>query len=165
MTIDHLTESTTAQREIFGPVLSLDLGSKCVGAAVSDPTLVAITRLKSIRRSNWKQLLRDVRDLIQRLDARTLVIGLPLRLDGTEGSAAQTCREIALNFARSLDLPVYLQDERLTSVTAQERLAAAGLQAKAITIQIDSESAVVILSDFIGGGQQRIHVQRPCSSD
>jgi putative Holliday junction resolvase len=142
-------------------VLSLDLGSKRVGAAVSDPTLVAITRLNAIRRSNWKQLLRDVRDLVQRLDAKTLVIGLPLSLDGTEGSAAKACREVAIKFARSLTLPIYLQDERLTSVAAQERLAAAGLQAEVIAARIDSESAALILSDFIAAGQQRIRVTRP----
>ena len=68
---------------------------------------------------------------------------------------------MALKFARSLELPIYLQDERLTSVEAQERLAADGFQAKAIAAQVDSESAAIILRDFIGGGQQRIPVQRP----
>lgn len=147
--------------KIIGPVLSLDLGSKRVGAAVSDPTLAAITRLTSIPRSNWKQLLHDVRDLIRRLDAKTLVIGLPLSLDGHEGSAAIACREAAVKFAISLELPIYLQDERLTSVEAQERLAEVGFQAQAIAERIDSESAAVILEDFIGGGQQRIMVERP----
>jgi putative holliday junction resolvase len=161
VTTDHLSNLTITQQLIRGPVLSLDLGSKRVGAAVSDPTLVAITKLKALRRSNWKQLLRDVRDLVLRLDAKTIVIGLPLSLDGTEGSAAVACRDVALKFARSLELPIYLQDERLTSVAARERLAAAGLKAEAIAAQIDSESAALILSDFIGAGQQRILVTRP----
>ena len=146
---------------ISGPILSLDLGTKRVGAAVSDPTLIAITRLGTIRRSNWKQLLLDVRDLIQRFDAKTLVIGFPLSLDGSEGPAARDCREIALKFARSLELPIYLQDERLSSVEAKERLQVEGYDAQAIAGRIDSESAVIILRDFIGGGPQRSLVQRP----
>lgn len=153
--------SSQHDQNIFGPILSLDLGTKRIGAAVSDPTLVAITRLAAIRRSNWKQLLRDVRDLIRRFDAKTLVIGFPLSLDGNEGSAAKTSRDIALKFARSLALPVYLQDERLTSTEATERLVAEGLYGKALAAQLDSESAAVILRDFIDSGQQRMLIQRP----
>lgn len=157
-----LTVTTSyPEQKILGPVLSLDLGSKRVGVAVSDPTLLAIRRLEVIRRSNWKRLLLDVRELIRRFDAKTLVIGLPLSLDGNEGSAAKASQEIALKFARSLALPVYLQDERLTSIEATERLHAEGLHAKAVAEQLDSESAAIILRDFIGGGQQRILIQRP----
>lgn len=147
--------------EIVGPILSLDLGSKRVGAAVSDPTLIAITRIGAMVRSNWKQLLLDVHDLIRRFDAKTLVIGFPLNLDGTEGEAANAARDVALKFARSLDLPVYLQDERLSSREAEERLRADGYQPKEIQALIDSESATVILRDFLVGGQHRTLIQRP----
>lgn len=147
--------------ELVGPILSLDLGTKRVGVAASDPTLIAITRIGTIVRSNWKQLLLDVSDLIWRFDAKTLVIGFPLNLDGTEGDAAKAARVVALKFARSLNLPVYLQDERLTSHEAEERLRAAGYQSRELAALIDSESAVVILRDFLGTGQQRTLVERP----
>jgi putative Holliday junction resolvase len=146
--------------EIVGPILSLDLGTKRVGAAISDPTLLAVTRIGAIRRSNWKQLLLDVGDLIRRFDAKTLVIGFPLSLDGNEGPAANAAKEIALKFARSLALPVYLQDERLTSREAAERLRAEGINAKELAAHVDSESAAIILCDFLGRGQQRILIQR-----
>jgi putative Holliday junction resolvase len=152
---------SASEQKIQGPILSLDLGTKRVGAAVSDPTQLAITRLEAIRRSNWKQLLLDVRELVRRFDPKTLVIGLPLSLDGSEGSAAKSAREIAMKFALSLTLPVYLQDERLTSREATERLTAAGLPKRAVAEQIDSESAAIILRDFIGGGQHKILIQRP----
>ncbi len=147
--------------EIAGPILSLDLGAKRVGAAVSDPTLIAVTRLGAIVRSNWKQLLLDVTDLIRRFDAKTLVIGFPVNLDGTEGEAATIARQVALKFARSLDLPVYLQDERLSSREAEERLRGAGYQSREVAANIDSESAVVILRDFLETGQRRFLVRRP----
>ena len=146
--------------EIVGPILSLDLGTKRVGAAISDPTLLAVTRIGAIRRSNWKQLLLDVGDLIRRFDAKTLVIGFPLSLDGNEGPAASAAKEIALKFARSLALPVYLQDERLTSLEAAERLRAEGINAKESAAHVDSESAAIILRDFLAGGQQRTLIQR-----
>lgn len=147
--------------DVLGPILCLDLGHKRIGAAISDPTLVAIRPLAALRRSNWKQLLRDVRDLTRRFDAKTLVIGFPLSLDGSEGSAAKEVRGLAQKFARSLDLPVYLQDERLTSVEADERLREAGYAANERAALIDSESAVIILQDFVAGGQQKTLVLRP----
>ncbi len=143
-----------------GPILSLDLGLKRIGVAVSDPTLVAISRLQPLRRSNWKRLLLDVRDLVRRFDAQALVIGWPLRLDGIEGEAAQKAQEIAQKFARSLELPIFLQDERLTSAEAEEQLRAAGCSATEIAARRDSESAAIILRDFIAGAQRRIRVSR-----
>ena len=159
MSISHLDETVGAD-EIRGPILSLDLGAKRVGAAVSDPCLIAITRLKTLRRSNWKRLLRDVDDLVRHFDAKTLVIGFPLKLDGGEGSAATETRQIAQKFARSLELPVYLQDERLTSREAEERLRARGYRSAELAALLDSESAAIILSDFIDSRQQTTRVLR-----
>ena len=137
------------QSHTQGPVLALDLGAKLVGAAVSDDRLVTIKRLAPLKRSNWKQLLKDVETLVKRLDAQTLVIGLPLRLDGSSGSAAEEATRIAGNFAKSLKLPVYLQDERLTSFDARESLLADGHAEKEIKGLIDGASAALILRDFI----------------
>ena len=148
------------EERIAGPILALDLGQKLVGAAVCDALLISITKLDPLRRSNWKQLLRDVTDLARRLDAKTLVIGFPLTLNGLTGTAALETQRTAQNFARSLKLPVYLQDERLSSAEAEEQLLAAGHRLKVLPALVDSQAAAIILSDFIGGGQQRILVTR-----
>jgi putative Holliday junction resolvase len=140
------------------PVLALDLGDKLVGVAVSDDRLVTIKRLTPLKRSNWKRLLQDVLNLIERYDAQTVVIGLPLRLDGTAGDAAEKSRQVALNLARSVKLPVYLQDERLTSFDAMENLKAEGHSSSEIPALIDGEAAAVILRDFIETDQERILV-------
>ena len=137
------------QSHTQGPVLALDLGAKLVGVAVSDDRLVTIKRLAPLKRSNWKQLLKDVETLVKRLDAQTLVIGLPLRLDGSSGSAAEEATRIAGNFAKSLKLPVYLQDERLTSFDARESLLEDGHAEKEIKGLIDGASAALILRDFL----------------
>ncbi len=138
------------------PILALDLGRKRVGAAVSDALSISINRLEVIPRTNWKQLLRDIENLARRFDAQTLVIGLPLKLNGSAGDAAVATRETALKFARSLKLPVYLQDERLTSSEAEQNLRTAGVPADEIPRRVDSEAAALILRDFLASDQQRI---------
>src|SRR4026207_1772774 len=104
------------------PIIALDLGEKRVGVAVSDALGISIKRLEPLPRTNWKQLLRDVDDLVRLFDAQTVVIGLPLRLDGFAGDAALGVQSAALKFARSLKVPVYLQNESLSSVAAEENL-------------------------------------------
>jgi putative pre-16S rRNA nuclease len=146
------------QSEITGPVLALDLGEKFVGAAISDERLVTARRLPPLKRSNWKKLLQDVRHVLERFDARTIVVGLPLSMNGTEGDAAKNVRRVALNLARSVPQPVYLQDERLTSLAAMENLKAEGLKADEIPALINGEAAALILRDFLDGNQDRFRV-------
>ena len=147
--IDDLTN-------VIGPILALDLGEKFVGVALSDECLITTKRLDPLKRSNWKTLLQDVRHLLERFDAKTIVVGLPLRLDGTEGDAAKNVRRLALNLAKSIAQPVFLQDERLTSFEAMENLKAEGRKTVEIPALVDGEAAATILRDFLSGGQQRI---------
>ena len=144
---------------LTGPILALDLGEKLVGAAVSDEKLITIIRLPPLKRSNWKQLLRDVLALIERFDAKTIVIGLPLSLDGTRGDAAENAQRVAQNLARSVSLPVYLQDERLTSFEATENLRAEGKRPDEIPALVDGEAAAMILRDFLRTDQDRLLVK------
>jgi putative Holliday junction resolvase len=150
--------------KIQGPILALDPGQKLVGVAISDERLVTSRRLPPLIRSNWKKLLQDVRDLTARFDARTIVVGLPLRLDGTTGDAAAEVQRLATNLAKSIDLPVYLQDERLTSFEAMANLKAEGIKPERIPGLIDGEAAAMILRDFLTTDQQRILVN-PTSID
>ncbi len=138
-----------ALEKIFGRIVALDLGQKRVGVAISDELGITVRSLASIQRTNWKQLVRDVSALALCYDAQALVIGLPLRLDGTEGGAAAQARKAARNFQKSLVLPVYLQDERLTSKEAEEILRTQGNVGKNLHNKVDSESAALILRDFL----------------
>ena len=137
------------ERVPAGRLLALDLGEKRVGVAVSDELRLTVRPLPYLRRTNWKQLLGSVADLLQRFDARALVIGLPLGLEGAEGEAAGNVRRLARNFELSLKIPVYLQDERLTSREAEERLRAEGLRDERLRERVDSEAAAVILRDYL----------------
>jgi putative pre-16S rRNA nuclease len=135
--------------ETTGRLVALDLGAKRVGVAVSDELQITANALPFIERRSWKDLLRRVASIIEAYDARGLVIGLPLGLDGSEGDAAQEARRLAENFRRSLNVPVYLQDERLTTFAAEEKMKAEGVRPAEIENRIDSESAALILRDFM----------------
>lgn len=143
------TKVNGQQRPSKGRLLSLDLGTKRVGVAVSDELQLTAHPLPPLKRSNWKNLLGQISDLRHSFDAQGIVIGLPLKLDGTEGDAAREARRIARNLALSLDVPVHLQDERLTSHAAEEILRAAGVKGVELTARLDSEAATIILRDFI----------------
>jgi len=151
-------KTTEQQIEPRGPVLALDLGEKLVGAAISDERLITTKRLAPLKRSSWKKLLQDVRDLVEGFDAKTIVVGLPLNMDGTEGDAARKVRQLAFNLARSVPQPVYLQDERLTSYEAMENLKAEGVKPHDIPAVIDGAAAALILRDFLVSNEERIRV-------
>jgi putative Holliday junction resolvase len=154
-----------ADFNLTGPILALDIGEKLVGAAVTDENLITIKRLPPLKRSNWKKLLQDVLALIERFDAQLIVIGLPLALDGSHGDAADNVQRLARNFARSTPLPVYLQDERLTSFEATANLKAEGKKPGEIPNLVDSEAAAIILRDFLRTDQDRILVQTTGDQD
>jgi len=140
-------------REKGGRLLAIDLGAKRVGVAVCDELRITVRPLAVINRRSWKDLLRQVSGQIDSVKAQGLVIGLPLNFDGTEGRAAREAREVADKFRKSLDIPVYLEDERLTTAEASERLRLDGYEASEIQRNVDSQAAAIILQDFIAREQ------------
>src|SRR5258707_15406983 len=84
--------------DVPGRLLALDLGAKRIGVAVSDELHITTRPLPVILRQSWKELLRQVAGLVQSFEAKGLVIGLPLRLDGGEGDAAEGVRALAEKF-------------------------------------------------------------------
>ena len=144
-----ITGASPAPLDTPGRLLALDLGAKRVGVAISDELRITTRPLPLISRRSWKELLRQVAGLVESFDAKALVIGLPLRLDGVEGSAAKNVRADAEKFQRSLRVPVHLQDERLTTFAANSELKAAGLDQNETKQEVDSQAAAIILRDFI----------------
>jgi putative Holliday junction resolvase len=149
MLIQVMTQPTNQSLTAPGRLIALDLGSKRSGVAISDELRLTVQPLDFIERRSWKELLRRVAAIIEAYDARGLVIGLPLNMDGSEGAAAAEARRLAENFRRSLNVPVFLQDERLTTAAAREAMLSTGIKETEIENRIDSESAALILRDFI----------------
>src|SRR5262249_17742958 len=131
-----------------GRIIALDPGTKRVGAAVCDEMQVTTRPLPVIERSSWKELLLAVKAIISDFDAAALVIGLPLNTDGSESEISPEARERPRKFNLPLDLPVLLQDERVSTYEARRRVWLSDPGAAA-DIQVDSEAARVILEDFL----------------
>jgi putative holliday junction resolvase len=132
-----------------GRIIALDLGTKKIGVAVCDELQITVRPLAVIKRKSWKELLKLIISLIEEFDAIALILGLPLNFDESENRMSREVRRLHRNFSLSLKIPVFLQDERLSSKSAQQELYDRGLEMKEILQQIDSEAAVIILSDFL----------------
>lgn len=99
--------------------------------------------------TSWKNLLAAVKEIVREFDARALVIGLPLESDGSESTMSAKARDWHRKFTLSLDVPAFLQDERVTTYEAKARLWQKGVSLKQTRTQIDSEAATIILVDFL----------------
>lgn len=132
-----------------GRIIALDIGTKKIGVAICDEMQIAVRALPIIPRKSWKELLVNVRLLIEEFDAIALVLGLPYNFDGAENEMTFDVRRLHRNFSLSLKLPVFMQDERLTTRTASDRLHEQGYNFKEILKRLDSEAAKIILSEFI----------------
>jgi putative Holliday junction resolvase len=103
-----------------GRILAIDYGRKRYGLAISDELGITSRPLKMLTRTNRRDDLRRLRLLARENSVRMIVVGLPLRLDGTAGEMAEEVKRFATRLTQNLGLPVELMDERLTSWEAGE---------------------------------------------
>lgn len=162
MTQDLYTTNSSRVADISelprqGRLLALDPGTKRVGVAISDETQTVASPLERIERTSWKKLLEKVGAIVSEFDAVGLVIGLPLESDGTESPMSAEARDMARKFSLSLDIPVVLEDERVTSYAAKSNLWERGLSIEESRRLVDSEAAAIILSDVL----ERLRAERP----
>ena len=148
------TTNRTALADVFavppdGRILAIDPGTKRCGVAVCDELRLTTRPLEKIELKSWKKLLLDVKQIISDFDAKALVIGLPLESNGTESEMSRKARDLARKFALSLEIPVFLQDERVTSYEAKARLWQSGKTLADSRKLVDSVAAAIILEDFI----------------
>ena len=132
-----------------GRLLALDLGMKHVGVAVSDELQFTVRPVCVLERRSWKKFLKQIIAFLAEFDAVGLVLGLPYNSDGSESEMSREARQLARNFSLSIDVPVFLHDERLTSYEAKGYLTKLGLTEKEIWERVDSEAAAIILCDFL----------------
>jgi putative Holliday junction resolvase len=135
-----------------GRVLAIDPGTKRCGVAVCDELRVAVRPLERLERTSWKKLLSNIQQLVAELDAVAVIVGLPLESDGSDGPMTLEARDIARKLGLSLAIPVFLQDERVTSYEAKGRLWNAGKSLAEGRDLVDSEAAAIILEDFLANG-------------
>ena len=131
------------------PALGIDFGQARIGIAATDPCGILAHPVESIHLSKTEPLGR-IAELVAQKGIRSLVLGLPLRLDGTEGSACEKVRAFGRKLsARFPELPLIYVDEFLTTTVAQEKLHRAGKKAKDFKPIIDQAAAVEILNTWL----------------
>jgi putative Holliday junction resolvase len=129
--------------------LGIDLGRATIGLALADDVLRTATPLYTIRRSGETADLAALRSAIEEYEVRTVVVGLPINMDGTEGPSARLARTWAARLESSLGVPVLFWDERLSTFEAEQRLRERGLSSRAQRAVIDAEAAAVILQSWL----------------
>lgn len=128
-----------------GALIGLDLGTKTIGVAVSDPDRRVAAGVETIARKNFTADAARLLALAAERRAVGLVLGLPINMDGSEGPRAQSTRAFARNLSKLTELPIGFWDERLsTAAVERELIAADASRAKRAAI-IDQHAALYIL--------------------
>jgi putative holliday junction resolvase len=128
-----------------GALLGLDLGSKTIGVATSDPARRIATSVETVIRKNFSSDAKRLLALATERKAAGFVLGLPLNMNGSEGPRAQSARAFARNLARTTELPIALWDERLSTAAVERALIAADASRAKRAKTIDQHAAVFIL--------------------
>ena len=123
----------------------LDLGTKTIGIALSDPGLRIATPLRTIQRTKFGKDAEALLALTAKENVGGLVLGLPINMNGTEGPRAQATRAFLRSLAPLTDLPVVLWDERLSTAAAERAMIEADMSRKKRAEKIDAAAAAYIL--------------------
>lgn len=132
-----------------GRILALDVGSKTIGRAVSDPLGFTAQGLETIRRKNKRTDFEQLERTIAEYEVREIVVGYPLHMSGAAGVQSQKMQEFAEELRRRFSLPVHLWDERLTTAQANRLLREAELSIRRRAQVVDRLAAVLILQSFM----------------
>lgn len=134
-------------------IIALDVGTKRIGAAVSDALGVIAVPLSPINRVPEGKAIDNIKNLCQNYNAKTIVIGLPKNMNGTIGTQAQDCIDFAKNFESEYD--IVFEDERLTSKQAEMYLAQVGRKYTKNKGLVDTKSACIILQQYLDRKQEK----------
>ena len=134
---------------MLGRVLGLDIGSRRIGIAVSDPLGITAQGLDTLHRKNKKYDFAYLHRIIREYEVKEIVVGLPLRMSGGEGAQAGKIRAFAEDLGKHFKLVVHLWDERLTSAEANRLLRQADLSIEKRGQAVDRMAAILILQSWM----------------
>jgi putative Holliday junction resolvase len=137
-------------------IAALDLGRRRIGVAVTDAASMGAHPVGIVERCSLKNDLEAIAAMIRDRGVSTIVVGLPLNMDGSEGPAALSARRFAASIADALGVTVEMFDERLTSFEARERLAEMPAKKGARKTALDALAAVVILEGWMQAHPDKI---------
>jgi putative Holliday junction resolvase len=134
--------------------LCIDLGDKRTGLAVCDDAEIIASPIGVIEGRG--DLYNKITEAVKQYQPQGLVLGLPLNMDGSEGDRAAGVRKFAAQLGEKIKLPLFFQDERLSSFSAQNRLSQTGLTHKKKKGKIDAIAAAEILKEFIASRKDKL---------
>lgn len=134
-------------------VLAIDFGSKRIGTAVSDGLGITVRPVETIRRSSLARDLARLKFLIEDLEAEAVVVGLPLRMDGAMGDAAQKTMRFVERLREAINVAIFTQDERLTSYAAEQMMIQRKFTRDERRARSDQFAALIILQDYLSNPQ------------
>jgi putative holliday junction resolvase len=148
-----LSGDFSSQNDTQGPasgrILGLDVGSRRIGIAVSDPLGITAQGLETLERKNKRYDFEHLAWVIREYEVREIVVGLPLRMSGAEGDQSEKMRLFAEGLRKKFSLPVHLWDERLTSAEANRFLRETELSIEKRGKAVDRMAAVLILQGWM----------------
>ena len=130
-------------------LIGLDLGSKRIGVSICDEKQLIATPFKTINRSTAKDLIDELKRIIEENNIKGIIIGNPLNMDGSSGSSAQSAKDTSNNIEKSIDLPICLWDERLSTVGAFNLSSQLDINVSKREKKIDENAAAFILQGAI----------------
>ena len=139
-----LTEAA-AHLPTRGALMGLDLGTKTIGVAASDPDRRIATAVETVARKTFSKDAERLLALAAERKVVSFVLGLPINMDGSEGPRAQSTRAFARNLAKLTELPIALWDERLSTAAAERTLIGADVSRAKRAAVIDQHAAMFIL--------------------
>ena len=129
--------------------IGLDLGSKRIGVSICDERQSIATPLKTINKTNTNELVNELKVIIEENNIGGIIVGNPLNMDGSLGRSAQSVNDVASNISKSIDLPVILWDERLSTVGAFNLSSLLDVNVSKRVKTIDQNAAAFILQGAI----------------
>ena len=133
-------------------LIGLDLGSKRIGVSICDDKQLIATPLKTINRNSLKDLVDELRIIVDENDIKGIIVGNPLNMDGSSGRSAQSVKDTTENIEKNLDIPICLWDERLSTVGAFNLSSQLDINVSKREKKIDENAAAFILQgalDFL----------------
>jgi len=145
ITIEDFKKKQSSKTRLIG----LDLGSKRIGVSICDESQSIATPYKTINRISADNFIDELKEIIKEYNIKGIVIGNPINMDGSSGPSAQSVKDISINISKSIDLPVCLWDERLSTVGAFNLSKQLDVNISKKIKKIDQNAAAFILQGAI----------------
>jgi len=145
ITIEEFKKKHSTKIRIIG----LDLGAKRIGVSICDENQSIATPFKTLIKKDTLQFINEIKEIVDENDVKAIIIGNPINMDGSQGKSSQSVKDIAKNISKSINLPICLWDERLSTVGAFNISSLLDINVSKREKDIDKNAATFILQGAI----------------